>query len=201
MGRAGGGGEGGGHHQHRGALQGHDPVELGEAEVVADGQAEHRTGPSGAAGPAPSGATHSRSPGAIGGRLAEGGAASVHVEEVDLAVDGLDRPGGTEQAAGVGQPPVGVPPPLAAARGSCRPPGGSRAAGPAPRPRSPWGRPGARRGPAGSRGRRPPRSTRGGPPGRPRRRPPPPPGLGGVEVRPPIRAGRRLDGCHAHGTG
>ena len=42
--------------------------------------------------------------------------------------------------------------------------GGSRGGGPAPRPRSPWGRPGSRRGWRRKEGLPPPRSTRAGPP-------------------------------------
>ena len=42
VGRAGGRGEGGRHGHHRGPEEGHDPVELGEAEVVAEGHPEHR---------------------------------------------------------------------------------------------------------------------------------------------------------------
>ena len=42
-----------------------------------------------------------------GRRLVEGGTLHLHVEQVDLAVDGSDRTVGTEHAAGAAHPGVG----------------------------------------------------------------------------------------------
>ena len=65
VGRAGGGGEGGRDRHDRGPRQGHDPVELGEPEVVAEGQAEdHRRVTVRGAGPI-EGDHHASAPGAM----------------------------------------------------------------------------------------------------------------------------------------
>jgi hypothetical protein len=46
----------------RGPAQGHDPVHLGEAEVVADGEAQHRGDRAGVVRRLPAGVTHSSVP-------------------------------------------------------------------------------------------------------------------------------------------
>ena len=71
-------GEGGGDGDHARAPQGEDPVELGEAEVVTDGQADRD-----AAGVADDDLV----PGLLGLGLAVGDVLDVDVEHVDLAVD------------------------------------------------------------------------------------------------------------------
>ena len=117
-------GERGGNGDHRGPEEGHDPVELGEPDVVADGQPEDAgRGPSVPARRA-RGTTAKRVAGRDGGRLPEAAPPQGHVEEVDLPVDGLDGPVRPEQAAGVEQAVRSGRP--SAARGSCRPPDGCR---------------------------------------------------------------------------
>ena len=93
------------HDHHGGPHQGHDPVELREAEVVADRQAEDgRWEPSGS-GSVSSGTTTRSVPGPWWPTRRSVGAGQVHVEEVDLAVDGGDGPPvGSEQTAGVEEP-------------------------------------------------------------------------------------------------
>ena len=71
-------GEGGGDGDHAGAPQGEDPVELGEAEVVTDGQPDLR---------AVGLAERDLVTGLLDLGLAVGDVADVHVEHVDLAVD------------------------------------------------------------------------------------------------------------------
>ena len=90
---AGGRGEGRGHRDQAGAAHGEDPVELGEAQVVADGQADV-------------GQLADRRDDDLRARLlvlglAVGDAADVDVEHVDLAVDGEVGAVGADQHRGV----------------------------------------------------------------------------------------------------
>ncbi len=87
-------------------------------------------------------------PGAMVADSQERRAGQRHVEEVDLAVDGHHVAVRPDQAAGVGQ---AVRRRRCAARGSCRPPGGSPAPGDLGRPRTRSARPGARHRPGGPR--------------------------------------------------
>jgi hypothetical protein len=87
-------GEGGGDGDHARPSQGEDPVELGEAEVVTDGQPDHDA--SGLA----EGDLIAR---LLDRRLAVFDVADLHVEHVDLAVDRALLPVGTEQHGCVGE--------------------------------------------------------------------------------------------------
>ncbi len=86
--------ERGGNRDDPRAPDGEDPVELGEAQVVADGQAQGRA----------AGGFRQDDLGAriLGGRLAVDGARDLDVEHVDLAVDGLDLAVGADVDARVG---------------------------------------------------------------------------------------------------
>jgi hypothetical protein len=86
----------GGHGQDLGTGQRERPVELGEAQVVADRQAEHH---------AVDGGTNEAIAGRHPGRLGVAGSGvDGHVEEMDLSVDGGDRPVGGEQGGAVERP-------------------------------------------------------------------------------------------------
>ena len=151
--------------------------------------------------PGPTGATTRSDPGAMVADSLKAVPARADVEQVDLAVDGLHRPRRADQAAGVGQAvvgPVACPGPLgeaarqqvdAVAPGQRRGPGHCGAVqglGVLPQVcRAPGHREVLRQdhqlGTGGCR------LVHQDP--------------GAVQVGPAVRAGRRLDGCHAHGTG
>ena len=85
--------ERGGHRDQLGAAQGEDPVELGEAQVVADAHAQlQAVGELG---------HHDLVAGILGGGLGVHGTVDLDVEQVDLAVDRLDLPVGPDVDAGV----------------------------------------------------------------------------------------------------
>jgi hypothetical protein len=95
----GGAGEGRGHQQDRSARLGERPVELREAQVVADAEAdppERRLG------------DHRRVAGRYHRALAVALAAGqVDVEQVDLVVAGADLALGVDEVGAVPDPPVG----------------------------------------------------------------------------------------------
>ena len=91
-------GEGGGHGQDLGAGLGEVAVEVREAQVVADGEAEHDLARLG---------QHRLLAGPEGGGFAVALAAvERHVEHVDLVVAGADRAVGADQERAVGEAAV-----------------------------------------------------------------------------------------------
>ena len=159
-------GEGRGDGDQAGAAHGEDPEELGEAQVVTDGQPDAQL--TGARG-------DDLGPGLLVLGLAIGDPADVDVEHVDLAVDGEVRAVGADQHRGVEGPLAGalgdaageqVDAELARPSRGRRRGSGRRAA--RRRPAAPRRRPAGSTSPAGRRNRRrrPPRRARGA---RPRR--------------------------------
>ena len=94
-----------GHRDHRRAADREDPVELGEAEVVADRHAEGD-----AVEPARQRRGDDLGAGLLVLGLAVGDAADVDVEHMDLAVGGLDLPVGADQDRGVEGPLLALDP-------------------------------------------------------------------------------------------
>ena len=102
---------------HGGPGEGQHPVELGEADVVAEGQSEDDPG-SGFLGAHSSEGDHTDL--VTGGDrvgLPERDASQGHVEEMDLPIGGEQGSVGPDQAAGVGHPVVGATTALGKAAG------------------------------------------------------------------------------------
>ncbi len=92
--------EGGGGEDDLRARLGEYPVEVGKADVVADGETECRKGGAG---------DHGAGAGAVGGGFAiRLGGGDVDVEHVDLVVAGGDLAVGRDQVGAVGETAVGV---------------------------------------------------------------------------------------------
>jgi hypothetical protein len=89
------------------AVECQHPVELGEADVVAEGQADYR--PGAVIAPWTDGRNDSGIARGDGVRLPELHAPEGHIEQVDLAVGGQDGTVGAYQAAGIEQSPIRPP--------------------------------------------------------------------------------------------